>query len=114
MHSIGSEAPFNADDPNSAHFFLLRGRTEILRLRPLLSVLSESCGQAGATDYLEYFLTASENLKKTPYLVLMTSTSNVDLSELRPADVRGAVLVYEYRVLGIGSSLFTASDYNGN
>jgi len=114
MLSIGSEAIFSADDPNSAHFFLLRGRTEILRLRPVLRVLSEFCGQAGATDYLEFFLTAAENLKKTPYLVLMASRSDVSVFDLAPADLWGAVLVYEYRVLGFGSSLFTASDYNGS
>src|SRR3954453_19892882 len=66
MASIGSESRFSADGPNSAHFFLLRGRREILRLRLVLKILSESCGQAGAADYLEYFLTAAENLKKTP------------------------------------------------
>ena len=114
MLSIGSEGIFNADDPKSAHFFLLRGRVEILRLRPVLGVLSESCGQAGAADYLEYFLTATENLKKTPYLVLMASRSDVSAFELRPSDLWGAVLVYEYRLLGFGSSLFTASDYNGS
>jgi hypothetical protein len=114
MSSIGSEPIVNADNPSSAHFFLLRGRMEILRLRPLLKILSESCGQPGAADYLEYFLTASENLKKIPYLVLMASRSDVDVFKLRPADLWGAVLVYEYRVLGIRSSLFTASDYNGN
>jgi hypothetical protein len=114
MLSAGSEAIFSADDPNSAHFFVLRGRAEILRLRSVLGTLSEFCGQAGATDYLEYFLTATENLKKTPYLVLMASRSDVGVFELRPADLWGAVLVYEYRVLGFGSSLFTASDYNGS
>jgi hypothetical protein len=114
MLSIGSEAIFNADDPNSAHFFVLRGRVEILRLRSVLRNLSEFCDQAGATDYLEYFLTATENLKKTPYLVLMASRSDVSVLELRARDLWGAVLVYEYRVLGFGSSLFTASDYNGS
>ncbi|MCU1249773.1 MAG: hypothetical protein JWQ49_2802 [Edaphobacter sp.] len=114
MLSIGREAIFNADDPNSAHFFLLRGRTEILRLRPVLGILSESCGQAGAADYLEYFLTAAENLKKTPYLVLLASRSDLSVFELRPSDLWGAVLVYEYRLLGFGSSLFTAGDYNGS
>jgi hypothetical protein len=114
MLSVGSEGIFNADDPNSAHFFVLRGRGEILRLRSVLRNLSESCGQAGATDYLEYFLTGTENLKKTPYLVLMASRSDIGAFELRPADLWGAVLVYEYRVFGFGSSLFTASDYNGN
>src|ERR1700712_4771058 len=77
MLSIGSEATFNADDPNSAHFFVLRGRAEILRLRSVLGALSDFCGQAGAADYLEYFLTAAENLKKTPYLVLMAMRSDV-------------------------------------
>jgi hypothetical protein len=114
MLSIGSEAVFNADKPNSAHFYVLRGRGEILRLRPLLGTWSECCGQAGATDYLEYFLTAAENLRKTPYLVLMASRSDVGAFELRAEDLWGAVLVYEYRVLGLGSSLFTASDYNGS
>jgi hypothetical protein len=114
MLSIGSEAILNADDPNSAHFLVLRGRVEILRLQPVLQSLSELCGQAGATDYLEYFLTTTENLKKTPYLVLMASRSDVSAFDLRPADLWGAVLVYEYRVLGFGSSLFTASDYNGS
>jgi hypothetical protein len=114
MLSIGSEAIFNADDPNSAHFVVLRGRAEILRLRSVLRSLSEVCGQAGATDYLEYFLTATENLKKTPYLVLMASRPDVDVLQLRARDLWGAVLVYEYRLLGFGSSLFTASDYNGS
>src|SRR5260370_14541173 len=76
MLSIGSEAIFNADAPNSAHFFVLRGRAEILRLRSVLGVLSEFCGQAGATVYLEYVLTTAENLKKTPYLVLIPSRSD--------------------------------------
>jgi hypothetical protein len=114
MLSIGSEATFNADDPNSAHFFVLRGRAEILRLRSVLGALSDFCGQAGATDYLEYFLTAAENLKKTPYLVLMATRSDVAVFDLRAVDLWGAVLVYEYRVLGLRSSLFTASDYNGS
>jgi hypothetical protein len=115
MLSIGSEAtPFNADAPNSAQFFVSRGRAEILRLRPVLTALSELCGQTGATDYLEYFLTAIDNLKKTPYLVLMASRSDVCVSELQAEDLWGAVLVYEYKVLGFGSSLFTANDYNGS
>jgi hypothetical protein len=114
MLSIGSEATYSADVLNSAHFFLLRGRVEILRLRTLLGTLSESCGQPGAADYLEYFLTAAENLKKTPYLVLLASRSDLSVFELRPSDLWGAVLVYEYRLLGFGSSLFTAGDYNGS
>ena len=67
MLSIGREAiSINAGDSKSAHFFVLRGRAEILRLRSVLTTLSELCGQAGAMDYLDYFLTTTEDLKKTP------------------------------------------------
>jgi len=104
---------FSAGNSNSSHFFVLRGRAEILRLRSVLTTLSELCGQAGAMDYLEYFLTAPPNLKKVPYLVLMASRSDVDIFKLQAEDLRGAVLVYEYRVLGFRSRLFTTCDFNG-
>jgi len=114
MLSIGTEpAQFHAGDSHSAHFFVLRGRMEILRLRSVLTTLSELCGQTGAMDYLEYFLTAPPNLKKTPYLVLIASRSDLSVFELRAEDLRGAVLVYEYRILGFGSRLFTTCDFNG-
>jgi hypothetical protein len=87
---------------------------EILRLRSVLTALSDRCGQAGAMDYLEYFLTATGNLKKIPYLVLMASSPEVNIFELRAEDLWGAVLVYEYKLLGFRSSLFSASDYNGS
>jgi len=114
MLSIGREAiSVHAGDSKSGHFFVLRGRAEILRLRSILTTLSELCGQAGAMDYLEYFLTTTEDMKKTPYLVLMSLRSDVGVFELQPEDLRGAVLVYEYKVLGFGSRLFTTCDFNG-
>lgn len=113
MLSIGSQSVFNANSLNSAHFFVLRGRVEILRLRSVLTTLSDRCGQSGAMDYLEYFLTAADNLKKIPYLVLMASRPEVNIFEPRAEDLWGAVLVYEYKLLGFRSSLFSASDYNG-
>ncbi len=114
MLSVGREATSFNGVASSPHFVVLRGRVEILRLRTVLTNLSALCGQAGAMDYLEYFLTATENLKKTPYLVLMASRSDVDVSEMRVEDLRGAVLVYEYKVFGFRSSIFTTSDFNGN
>jgi len=112
MPSIGIYEGRSFKD-GAAHFFVLRGRVEILRLRAVLTNLCALCGQAGAMDYLEYFLTAAENLKKTPYLVLIASRSDVGVLEIRAEDLRGAVLVYEYRVLGFGSRLFTTCDFNG-
>ncbi len=115
MLSIDREAiSFRSGGVPTANFLVLRGRVEILRLRAVLSDLCFICGQAGAMDYLEYFLTARENLKKTPYLVLVSTKPDVGVSELRAEDLRGAVLVYEYRVLGVGSSIFTTCDFNGS
>ena len=105
---------FDASDSSPAHFFVLRGRLEILRLRTVLKDLSALSGQVGAMDYLEYFLTSKENLKKIPYVVLVATRSDVDVLQLRAEDIKGAVLVYEYKVFGLRSTLFTTADFNGS
>jgi hypothetical protein len=106
-------SPPGVDDADAAHFFLLRGRDQILRMQSVLSSLSSLCDQTGAMDYLEYFLTATENLKKTPYLALASSRSDVDVFDLRSEDFKGAALAYEYRILGLPSGVFSTSDFNG-
>jgi hypothetical protein len=102
------------NDLDAAHFFVLRGRAAILRIQPVLVRLSSLCEQTGAMDYLEYFLTGPDNLKKIPYLMLVGKRPNLNLAELRAEDLRGAVLVYEYKVLGMPSRVFTTSDFNGS
>jgi len=102
------------NDLDAAHFFVLRGRAAILRVQPVLVSLCALCEQTGAMDYLEYFLTGTDNLKKIPYLVLVEKRPNLDLAELRAEDLKGAVLVYEYKILGMPSRVFTTSDFNGS
>jgi hypothetical protein len=102
------------NDLDSAHFFVLRGRAAILRIQPVLVRLSALCKQTGAMDYLEYFLTGTDNLKKIPYMVLVAKRPDLNIAELRPEDLKGAVLVYEYKVLGMPSRVFTTSDFNGS
>lgn len=114
MRVIDPEVESSQGNPGSARFFVLRGRTEILRLRAVLTDLSALCGQPGAMDYLDYFLTKPENLKKIPYVVLVTSRSNVTALDLKAEDLKGAVLIYEYRVLGFRSNLFITGDSSGN
>lgn len=111
---LGRKAFIEGRTAHSARFIVLRGRTEVLRLRAVLADLCARCGQVGALDYLEYFLTATENLKKIPHLVLVTSRTDVEAAELRAEDIEGAVLVYEYKVAGFRSTLFAACDYNGS
>lgn len=98
---------------SSAHFFVLHGRMQILRLQAVLSDFCTICRQDGAMDYLKYLLSATEDLNKTPYLLLMASKSDVCVSQLRADDLSGAVLVYEYKVWGFRSGIFTTCDFNG-
>jgi len=102
------------NDLDAVHFFVLRGRVEILRIQPVLVRLSALCEQTGAMDYLEYFLTGTDNLKKIPYLVLVAKRPDLNLAELQADDLKGAVLVYEYKILGMPSRVFTTSDFNGS
>jgi hypothetical protein len=101
-------------DVEAAHFCHLRGRDAILRMRPALTRLSALCGQTGAMDYLEYFLTSTENLKKKPYLVLLATRSDINIFDLRAEDLKAAVLIYEYKVMGFHSRVFSTSDFNGS
>ncbi|WP_158943617.1 hypothetical protein [Granulicella sp. S190] len=65
-------------------------------------------------DYLEYFLTSTDNLKKIPHLILVTNSSDVKLAGLRAQDLKGAVLLYEYKVLGMPFRVFSTNDFNGS
>jgi hypothetical protein len=103
-----------AIDLEAAHFCHLRDRSAILRMREKLIRLSTRCGQTGAMDYLEYFLTSTENLKKAPYLVLLVTRSDVNVFDLDAEDLIAAVLIYEYKVMGFYSRVFSTSDFNGS
>jgi hypothetical protein len=67
-----------------AHFFVMRGREDILRKRPMLARLSLLCDQKGAADFLEYFLTSSDSINKIPYLPLVSSRSREDVQIFGP------------------------------
>ena len=101
-------------DVEAAHVCHLRDRSAILRMRESLIHLSARCGQTGAMDYLEYFLTSTENLKKAPYLVLLATRSDLNVFELEANDLIAAVLIYEYKAMGFYSRVFSTSDFNGS
>jgi hypothetical protein len=91
---------------------VLSGRAEILAQSALLESLAERCDQAGAMHWLGYFLSATNFKGKKPYLVLMlnpgAATSSREL-----ADVHAAVLLFEYRVLGMPTAAFSTDDWSG-
>ncbi len=90
---------------------IITGRREILALHGLLMRLSERCDQKGAMDHLEYFLTSEESLKKLPHLVLIGENQHLPGAEAEQAV--GALLIYEYRLLGWRTGIYSTDDTTG-
>ena len=63
-------------------------------------------------NWLGYFLAASSFKGKHPYLVLMMKSS-ADTSSPRLEEVHAAVLLFEYRVLGMPTGAFSTDDWAG-
>jgi hypothetical protein len=78
----------------------------------LLESLAERFNQAGAMNWLGYFLKTSSFEGKTPYLVLVME-SGTSASPPRLESVRAAVLLFEYRVMGFSSGMFSTDDWAG-
>ncbi len=92
----------------------LRGKKAVLAIAPVLESLAARCGQLGAVDYLEYFLTGPYVGPKTPCVFLFRSPDCTrSASELDETDVRGAVLMYEYRMCGLRTKIFATDDEGG-
>jgi hypothetical protein len=91
---------------------VLSGHADVLAQSSLLESLAERCDQAGAMNWLAYFLAASSFKHKNPCLVLMMK-SGAPTSSPRLEDVHAAVLLFEYRVLGILSGAFSTDDWSG-
>ena len=94
------------------HALVLSGYADVLAQSSLLESLAERCDQAGAMNWLGYFLAASSFKGKRPYLVLMMK-SGADTSSPRLEDVHAAVLLFEYRVLGMPTGAFSTDDWAG-
>lgn len=95
-------------DPAEATIHIVRGRRDILAMHEMLIALSARCGQPGAMDHLEYFLTRPKFANKFPCLLLFGSAS----LPTSPDELDGAILLYEYQVAGFGCRVFVA-DYHG-
>ena len=88
---------------------VLTGREAILRAQPQLQQLAKACGQAGSADYIDYFLTQPYTGRKTPHLLLFHTSGSTDGAAM----LEGAVLVHEYRMLGMRSGVFVTEDTSG-
>jgi hypothetical protein len=91
---------------------VLSGYADVLAQSSLLESLAERCDQAGAMSWLGYFLGTSTFKGKHPYLVLMLKPG-ADGSSPRLEEVHAAVLLFEYRVLGMPTGAFSTDDWAG-
>jgi hypothetical protein len=94
------------------HAVVLSGHADVLAQSSLLESLAVRCDQAGAMNWLGYFLAASSFNGKKPYLVLITKSITTSAS-LRLDDVHAAVLLFEYRVMGLPTGAFSTDDWAG-
>jgi hypothetical protein len=98
--------------PELFRALVLSGHANVLEQASLLEALAERCEQAGAMNWLGYFLAASNFKGKKPYLVLVMK-SGAPPSAPRLEDVHAAVLLFEYRVLGMPTGAFSTDDWAG-
>ncbi len=101
--------PESLSQVDGDHFVVLRGKPEILSVSPMLAELALRCGQPGAMGWIDYFFSLREFHWKTPYLVLL-GRGCLDRENLRVEDLKGAVLLFEYSIFGIGTGVFATVD----
>ena len=98
---------------SEARIHIVRGREAVLRMQPMLQKLSDRCGLQGAMDDLLYFLSKPGALKRTPCLLLILKNPRTDVNTLTEDDLVGAVLLYQYRVMGCSIRMYTSNDRSG-
>ena len=79
--------------PDLLQALVLSGHRDVLAQSSLLESLAERCDQAGAMNWLGYFLSASNFRGKQPYLVLMMKCGASTSPRLE--DVHAAVLLFD-------------------
>jgi hypothetical protein len=92
---------------------VVKGREEVTRLSKLLLAFSERCGQSGAMQDLSYFLSKPGAMARTPYLLLISRTSNLDARDPNLEELVGLLLIFEYRPFRIATGAFATNDRSG-
>ena len=92
---------------------VVRGRAEVVAMRPLLVGLARLTGQAGALDQIDLLVKQPTALRKTPCLVLVGLKEGVAPERARAEDLQGAALFYEYLVMGVPTGAYATDDVSG-
>lgn len=88
----------------------MRNSASILRMQPALTDLGRYCGHPGALDNLDYFLSWLDIRRKSPCLVMLARDLDAELSFVK---AQAGMLLYEHRIAGFGTGIFTSFDNTG-
>lgn len=99
--------------PVGGSIHVVRGRDAVLRTQSVLAEFSERCGQAGALDDIGYFLSKPGMFTRVPHLLLVSKSDTLNVEDMTPDMLLGALLVYRYTGLGVGLGLYTTNDRSG-
>ena len=106
-----------------SEWHIVSGVENLLPMQPELAVLASCCEQQGVLDFLDYFL----QVPNSGFGVLFSSVSNAKWTEsftrgsryphllfrTGPDGLEAAVLLLEYRVLGLRTGLYIPFDLDG-
>jgi hypothetical protein len=90
---------------------VMEGYAAIVRMQHRLAALASDCGQAGAADFIHFFLTQPYTGDKVPTLILFSQAQKQVSWEEAP--LSGAVLVHQYRKFGFPLGIYVSEDTGG-
>ena len=93
--------------------YIVKGRDEVLRLGEQLIAFSERCGQSGAMQDLSFFVTKPGKLPRTPYLLLVSRSADLNVAKPNLDELLGVLLIFEFRALGLATGAFATNDRSG-
>jgi hypothetical protein len=89
---------------------VIRDSAAILRTQAALTDLGRYCGQPGALDNLDYFLSWLDIRRKSPCMVMLARRLNAESSSIK---AQAGMLLYEHRIADVGMRIFTSFDNTG-
>ncbi|HWZ51775.1 MAG TPA: hypothetical protein VNW54_09950 [Granulicella sp.] len=90
---------------------MITGRRNVLEFQPLLRELAHRFGQSAAMHGVEHFLTGAG--KAMPPCLLFVLADKDASDPLAAGNILGAALLYEFRILGVGSGVFVTEGKDG-
>jgi hypothetical protein len=111
--AVGGTRPIFSTQLLSAASRVSGDSSNIIRMQPALADLALRCGERGALDEIEFFLSWLKIRKKSPLMLSLPSRMQPDDAGQSSNSLDGAVLFYEHRLGQYGLGIFATFDSTG-